>query len=268
VPGMRRREFVSLVGGAAAAWPLAARAQQPDRLRRVGILMPYSVDDVLGLELASALRDGLSDQGWGEGRNIEINYRWIGKDTDRRKVYAAELVAASPHVLFACYLAQLAPLALQTRTIPIVFVGVSDPVGSGYVESFARLGRNITDLRPTTGIAGCCARVASGHAAAALPRSVVNSRRFIMCGRHPPIHRNPRTYTMRNKLPMHRSTRCGALTRSRTSCQAPMPNGKNCLVMGCSADFGRSPPRSGSRRQILLRSTGPIMLSERKRFLI
>ena len=141
---MKRREFITLLGGAVAAWPLAAGAQQPERVRRLGILMPYSVDDVLGLELASALRDGLSDRGWGEGRNIEINYRWIGKDTDRRNVYAAELVAASPHVLFACYLAQLAPLALETRTVPIVFVGVSDPVGSGYVESFARPGGNIT----------------------------------------------------------------------------------------------------------------------------
>jgi putative ABC transport system substrate-binding protein len=141
---MRRREFISLLGGAAATWPLAARAQQPEHMRRLGILMPYSVDDVLGLELASALRDGLLDRGWAERRNIEINYRWIGKDIDRRSVHAAELVAASPNVLFACYLAQLAPLALETRTIPIVFVGVSDPVGSGYVESFARPGGNIT----------------------------------------------------------------------------------------------------------------------------
>jgi putative ABC transport system substrate-binding protein len=84
------------------------------------------------------------DQGWVEGRNLEINYRWIGEDVSRRNVHAGELVAASPNVLFACYLAQLAPLALETRTSPIVFVGVSDPVGSGYAESFARPGGNIT----------------------------------------------------------------------------------------------------------------------------
>jgi putative ABC transport system substrate-binding protein len=123
---LRRREFITLLGSAAAAWPVAARAQ-PERMRRIGVLMPYSVDDVLGLELASALRHGLLQHGWAEGRNIEINYRWIGKDGDRRSVYAAELVAASPDVLFACYLAQLAPLALETRTIPIVFVGVCVP---------------------------------------------------------------------------------------------------------------------------------------------
>jgi putative ABC transport system substrate-binding protein len=140
---MRRRDFISLLGGAVVAWPIAAKAQ-PERMRRIGVLMPYSVDDVLGLELASALRHGLLEHGWAEGRNVEINYRWIGKDVDRRSVYAAELVAASPNVLFACYLAQLAPLALETRTIPIVFVGVSDPVGSGYVDSFARPRGNIT----------------------------------------------------------------------------------------------------------------------------
>ena len=144
MPGMRRREFVILFGAAAAGWPLAARAQQPERVRRLGVLMPYNADDPLGRELASALRQGLVDGGWVEGRNVEIDYRWIGEDVSRRNVYAAELVAASPNVLFACYLAQLAPLALATRTIPIVFVGVSDPVGSGYVESFARPGGNIT----------------------------------------------------------------------------------------------------------------------------
>jgi putative ABC transport system substrate-binding protein len=142
--GMRRREFITLFGGAAAAWSMPTYAQQPDRVRRIGVLMPYNADDPLGRELASALRQGLVDQGWVEGRNLEINYRWIGEDVSRRNVHAAELVAASPNVLFACYLAQLAPLALETRTIPIVFVGVSDPVGSGYVESFARPGGNIT----------------------------------------------------------------------------------------------------------------------------
>ena len=140
---MRRREFITLIGGA-AAWPVAARAQQPERARRLGVLMPYNADDAQGRELVSALRQGLSDHGWAEGRNIEINYRWIGEDSDRRSIYAAELVTASPNLLFACYLAQLAPLALETRTIPIIFVGVSDPVGSGYVESFALPRGNIT----------------------------------------------------------------------------------------------------------------------------
>jgi hypothetical protein len=92
---MKRREFIAGLTGA-AAWPIAARAQQPERMRRLGVLKPYSVHDVLGLELASALRQGLLDRGRTEARNIEINYRWIGKDGDRRSVYAAELVAASP----------------------------------------------------------------------------------------------------------------------------------------------------------------------------
>jgi putative ABC transport system substrate-binding protein len=141
---MIRREFITLLGGAAATWPLTVHAQQPERARRLGVLMPYNADDAQGRELVSALQQGLLDLGWAEGRNIDINYRWIGEDISRRSVYAADLVAASPNVLFACYLAQLAPLAQRTRTIPIIFVGVSDPVGSGYVESFARPGGNIT----------------------------------------------------------------------------------------------------------------------------
>jgi putative ABC transport system substrate-binding protein len=141
---VKRRDFFRLLGGAAAAWPLATRAQPSDRTRHIGALMPFKEQDARGHEIVAALRQGLSDRGWTEGRNLEMKFRWIGDDIERRSAYAAEIVAASPDVIFACYAAQLAPLARETSTIPIVFVGVSDPVGSGYVASFPRPGRNIT----------------------------------------------------------------------------------------------------------------------------
>jgi ABC-type uncharacterized transport system substrate-binding protein len=113
-------------------------------MRRIGALMPFKEQDAQGQEIVAALRQGLSDRGWTEGRNLEIIFRWIGDGIERRSAYAAEIVAASPDVIFACYAAQLAPLARETSTIPIVFVGVSDPIGSGYVASFPRPGGNIT----------------------------------------------------------------------------------------------------------------------------
>jgi putative tryptophan/tyrosine transport system substrate-binding protein len=141
---VKRRDFFRLLGGAAAAWPLATRAQPSDRTRHIGALMPFKEQDARGHEIVAALRQGLSDRGWTEGRNLEMKFRWIGDDIERRSAYATEIVAASPDVIFACYAAQLAPLARETSTIPIVFVGVSDPVGSGYVASFPRPGGNIT----------------------------------------------------------------------------------------------------------------------------
>jgi putative ABC transport system substrate-binding protein len=141
---MRRRNFIALLGGAATAWPLAARAQQPEQARRVGVLIPFDAQDPFGREIISALREGLKERGWAEGRNIRIDERWIGSEDERRSAYAAELVRSSPDVLFACFAGQLAALSRETRAIPIVFVGVSDPIAAGYVESFARPGGNIT----------------------------------------------------------------------------------------------------------------------------
>jgi putative ABC transport system substrate-binding protein len=143
IAAMKRREFISLLGGA-ACWPLAARAQPGDRTRHIGALMPFKEQDAQGQEIVVALRQGLSDRGWTEGRNLDVKFRWIGDEIERRSAYAAEIVAASPDVIFACYAAQLATLARETSTIPIVFVGVSDPIGSGYVASFPRPGGNIT----------------------------------------------------------------------------------------------------------------------------
>jgi putative tryptophan/tyrosine transport system substrate-binding protein len=106
--------------------------------------MPFKEQDARGHEIVAALQQGLTDRGWTEGRNLEMKFRWIGDDIERRSAYAAEIVAASPDVIFACYAAQLATLARETNTIPIVFVAVSDPIGSGYVASFPRPGGNIT----------------------------------------------------------------------------------------------------------------------------
>jgi putative ABC transport system substrate-binding protein len=141
---VKRREFISLFGAAAAAWPLAARAQQPERMRRLGALMPFEGRDPFGLEIIGSLRESLGERGWTEEHNLRIEERWIGGDDERRSLYAAELVRSAPDVIFACFAGQLAALSRETRDIPIVFVGVSDPVAAGYVESFARPGGNIT----------------------------------------------------------------------------------------------------------------------------
>jgi putative tryptophan/tyrosine transport system substrate-binding protein len=128
----------------AATWPLGAAAQQPEAMRRIGVLMPSDPQDVFGQQIIQALREGLQQHGWLEGRNIQIDVRWIAGDEDRRRAYAAELVRQSPDAIFACFAARLAALSRETREIPLVFVGVTDPVGSGYVESIARPGGNIT----------------------------------------------------------------------------------------------------------------------------
>jgi putative ABC transport system substrate-binding protein len=142
---VRRRQFITLLGGAAAAWPLAARAQQrPERTRRVGALMPFDAYDEEGRSFIPALRQTLQKSGWMEGRNLHVDIRWIGRDLERRNAYAADLVSLSPDVIFACFSAQLAALLRATSSIPIVFVGVSDPVGLGYVASFAHPGGNVT----------------------------------------------------------------------------------------------------------------------------
>ena len=140
---MRRREFITLLGSA-AVWPLGAQAQPLEPTRRLGVLMPFEAQDPFGQEIISALREGVQERGWADGRNIRIDERWIGGDDARRSIYAAELVRSSPDVIFACFAGQLAALLHETRTIPIVFVGVSDPVAAGYVESFAHPGGNIT----------------------------------------------------------------------------------------------------------------------------
>ena len=141
---MKRREFISLLGGAAAGWPLAASAQQTGQMKRIGMLMGNAENDPEGQARIAALRQGLEKLGWIEGRNIKIDYRWAGDDSSRLRILAAELVAIAPDLLFGAGTAATAPLWQATRTIPIVFAQVTDPVALGFVASLARPGGNIT----------------------------------------------------------------------------------------------------------------------------
>jgi putative tryptophan/tyrosine transport system substrate-binding protein len=140
---MKRREFITLLGGA-AAWPLAARAQQRDGVRRIAVLMDTEETNTDGQARIAAFRQGLQQLGWTEDRNIRIDLRWGGGDVERTRAYAAELVGLKPDVIFAYAVAQLAPLSRETHEIPIVFCGASAPVADGFVASFARPGGNIT----------------------------------------------------------------------------------------------------------------------------
>ena len=140
---MRRREFITVIG-AAAAWPLAARAQQPARMRRIGVLMSQSPDDPNALAWISAFAQGLQERGWTIGGNVRIEYRWGAGDLDRFRKYAAELVALSPDVIVATAGSIVGALQQVSRTVPIVFVTTIDPVGGGWVESLARPGGNAT----------------------------------------------------------------------------------------------------------------------------
>jgi putative tryptophan/tyrosine transport system substrate-binding protein len=141
---MNRREFISLLAGAAAAWPLSARAQQGERMRRVGVLMNQAADDVDGQARNGAFLQGLGELGWSVGRNVQIDYRWAGGDADRIRKYAAELVALAPDVIVATGSFGVGPLLQATRGIPIVFTLVPDPVGAGFVDNLARPGSNAT----------------------------------------------------------------------------------------------------------------------------
>jgi putative ABC transport system substrate-binding protein len=141
---MKRREFITLLGGAAVAWPLAARAQSADRMRRIGVLMSTTADDPEGQARIAAFQQGLQQFGWAIGHNVRIDSRWPAGDPERFRRYAAELVALSPDVILATGSAAAAPLLQATRTVPIVFVIVPDPVGAGFVNNLARPGGNAT----------------------------------------------------------------------------------------------------------------------------
>jgi putative ABC transport system substrate-binding protein len=144
---MKRRAFISLLGGAAAAWPLAGSAQQPDRMRRVGALMNLAADDPESQARVAAFAQGLQELGWTVGRNVRLDYRWGAGDVERYRRYAAELVALKPDVILAGG-AATGPLQQATRTVPIVFAALVDPVGAGFVASLARPGGNITGFTP------------------------------------------------------------------------------------------------------------------------
>ena len=141
---MKRRAFITLIGGAAAAWPLAARAQQGERMRRIGVLMPFTADDPESLARLAAFVQALERSGWSVGRNVRIDYRWTGGDAERIRKGATELAALAPDVILATGSSTAGPLLQTTRTVPIVFAIVPDPVGAGFVDSLARPGGNAT----------------------------------------------------------------------------------------------------------------------------
>ncbi len=139
--GMRRCELIALLGGA-ASWPLAARAQQPGRMRRVGVLMNQAADDPDAMARIAAFLQGLQPLGWTDGRNDRIDFRWAAGNVERIRQYAAELIALVPDAVLATGEFGVEPLLRATQTVPIVFVAITDPVGAGFVESLARPGGN------------------------------------------------------------------------------------------------------------------------------
>ena len=141
---MKRREFITLLGGAAAAWPLAARAQQSERVRRVGVVSALAEDDPESVTRRAAFEQALKALGWTNGSNLRVDYRWTAVDAERAANIAAEMVALAPDVILTSGNIVLAPMMQATRTIPIVFVQAIDPVGSGFVKSLARPGGNVT----------------------------------------------------------------------------------------------------------------------------
>jgi putative ABC transport system substrate-binding protein len=152
---MKRRAFITLLGGAAAAWPLAARAQQPSGMRRIGVLVSSAEDDLDMQARVAGFRQGLEKLGWSEDRNARIDARFAAGNPDQFQALAKELVALQPDVIFAHSTPIVTALQRESRTIPIVFVSVSDPIGAGFVASLARPGGNLTGLlQYEEGIAG------------------------------------------------------------------------------------------------------------------
>jgi len=141
---MKRREFMSLLGGAAVAWPLAAGAQQGEKIRRIDILMPYAANDLEGQAHIAGFLQGLQQLGWSDGRNVRIDTRWVAGDAERVRRYAAESIALAPDIILAAGAVTVAPLLQAIRTVPIVFAIVPDPVGAGFVGTLARPGGNAT----------------------------------------------------------------------------------------------------------------------------
>jgi putative ABC transport system substrate-binding protein len=145
---VKRREFITLLGGAASAWPLVARAQQPRRMRRIGVLTPFPADDAEGHARLTAFTQALQQSGWTVGQNVRIDYRWGPGNPATMRKHATELVALEPDIILALTTAAVGPLLEASRTVPIVFVTVADPVGAGFVETLARPGGNATGFTP------------------------------------------------------------------------------------------------------------------------
>jgi putative tryptophan/tyrosine transport system substrate-binding protein len=146
---MRRREFITLLGGAAAVWPIAAGAQQRERMRRIGVLMHLAADDPEGQSRVAAFLQGLQEAGWAVGRNVNIDVRWAAGEADRYRRYATEIVALTPDVILTSATPSIRAMQQATRTLPIVFVLVPDAVGTGIVDSLSRPGGNATGFTST-----------------------------------------------------------------------------------------------------------------------
>jgi putative ABC transport system substrate-binding protein len=141
---MRRRAFITLLGGAAAAWPLAARAQQPERMRRIGVLMNAAADDPQPQAHVAAFRHALQQLGWTEGRNVQLDVRWAGGSAEAYRRYAPELVALAPDLIVAAAVPSVAAVQAVSRSVPIVFTQAIDPIGAGAVATLSRPGGNVT----------------------------------------------------------------------------------------------------------------------------
>jgi putative ABC transport system substrate-binding protein len=141
---MKRRQFITLIGGTAIAWPLAANAQQGERMRHVGVLISLTADDPQSKARVTAFLRACRAFGWADGRNLSIDYRWGGGDVSRMRSYAAELIALAPDVVVAGGSEATAAFQQATRNVPIVFVNVGDPVGAGFVDSLSRPSGNAT----------------------------------------------------------------------------------------------------------------------------
>jgi len=151
---MRRREFITLLGGAAAAWPLAALAQQAELMQRIGVLTPFAENDALIQSYQAAFRKRLYEAGWQDGRNIRIDYRWTAGNADRLQLFARELVESKPDLIFAQTTPAVEAVLRLTRIIPVIFVQVTDPIGGGFVTSLNRPGGNVTgfvNMEPSMG---------------------------------------------------------------------------------------------------------------------
>jgi putative tryptophan/tyrosine transport system substrate-binding protein len=141
---MKRRDFIALLGSAAAAWPVAARAQQGERMRRVGVLMGFGENDAEGTLWLSSFTRALQELGWADGRNVRMDVRWSASNTERERLFAKELVGLQPDVILAHGTPVTAALRRETQMIPIIFGAVADPVGEGFVENLPHPGGNIT----------------------------------------------------------------------------------------------------------------------------
>ena len=141
---MRRREFIKVIAGSGVAWPLAAHAQQGERVRRIGVLIARAAADAETTEDVGAFAQGLAELGWTIGRNVRIEYRYAANDPETIRKYAKEMVALAPDVVLAAGTPSVAALQQSSRSIPIVFTTVTDPVGAGFVDSLAKPGGNIT----------------------------------------------------------------------------------------------------------------------------